>query len=81
MSKLSMYSVTNSDLEEFADNVKAMVCTALVKDKLLTPLSGEDWAKEHTIILRSKTIFHTISDLWKKEKESDNFIMMIVKSV
>ena len=43
-------------------------------------MKAEDYAATHTIILKNKTIFRTISNMWKKQESSSGNYMMIVSS-
>jgi hypothetical protein len=74
---MNTYAYTREDLEDFADKVKACTIKAFEKSK-----KADDWCAAYTIILRKKTVFNTISDLFKKEKQSeDGHYIIVVKKV
>ena len=80
---METYTYTKESLEETADVIKVAVIRSLVTEGYLT---GDDWADEwcktHTVIFRKKTIFQTISNLWKSENEVDQgFVVLVVKQV
>jgi hypothetical protein len=75
-----LYTHSHTDLEDNADFVKMVTINALVHDGYLTNEEGEEWCKHNTIILRKKSIFRTISDLWKKTKESKDSLHYLVVS-
>jgi len=78
------YSQDYKYSEDFADGVKASVLAALVKEKIIKEDIAEDWCENHTIILKKKTIFKTISDKWFKEaslKDSEGDYVIVVKKV
>jgi hypothetical protein len=79
MGVISTWTLTARDLEEMYDGVKALVVRQLVIDKLIDPHEADDWCEAHTIIIRNKGFFRTISDKWFKRKSNDNEVTMIVK--
>ncbi len=72
MSTLAMFQYTTSDIEENADILKTIILKALVSDDLLAPEIAEEWAVSHTLIIRKKSIFRTLSERWKKEEQRDH---------
>lgn len=75
----SYYYVTQEDLEINADLCKVTILRELVADGLIDEGIADDWCATRTIILRRKNIFRTISELFKKEKESKGLIYIVVK--
>ena len=67
-----MFQYTTSDIEENADVLKTIILKALVSDDLLDAEEADEWAATHTLIIRKKSIFRTLSGLWKKEQERDH---------
>lgn len=76
-----LYNMTKEDLENNADAVKALVLTSLAKECLLDEVVAEEWAETHTVILRKKGFFRTLTDRWRKEVESESDVMLVVKQI
>lgn len=72
---------TETELEDTLDTTKVSIIAALVRENIVTAKQGEEWAKSHTIVLRKKSVFRTISNLWSKEEETKNYKIHIVKMV
>jgi len=69
-------------LEDIIDTAKTQIIAALIKKKLLTVTEGEDWCENHTIILKKKSLFKTVSDKWFNTKEeTENAVLLVVKKV
>ena len=47
----------------------------------MTATEAEEWCKTHAIIKSSKSIFRTISKLWKNEQAIDGTYYLVVKLV
>ena len=71
MGTLAMFQYTTSDIEENADILKTIILKALVGDGLIAPEIAEEWAVNHTLIIRKKSIFRTLTDRWKEEKDHE----------
>ena len=71
MGTLAMFQYTTSDMEDTADVLKALLLKSLVDDGLLTPTLADDWAANHTLIIRKKDIFRTLTDRWCKQEEKE----------
>ena len=80
MAAIEMFNMEAKDLEDMADSVKSVVLQALVKDNLLETDMAESWSGKHTVILRKKSFFRTLTDAWKKEPEKDGLILIVVES-
>jgi len=73
--------MTQDQLEEQADTIKLAIMKSLVSEGKFTDAEADEWCKYHTVIFRRKNIFQTISDLWKKEKESAGLYAIVVKQL
>jgi hypothetical protein len=78
MTTMDMFHYTKEDVENEADSIKAIIVDALIKDGLLDKEDGEEWAVNHTIVLRKKSIFRVLSDIWQREKESNTYLFLVV---
>jgi len=77
---MKMYTTTKENLEDDADLTKLVVLRALINEGIIDKDVGEKWSEEHTIILRKKPFFRTITDKWKKEEEEkDKEYYIVVK--
>ncbi len=79
--KISTYDISKEELEDFADNAKAVAVHALIEEDLLTAEKGEEWCKSHTIIFRKKSFFRTISNKWFKTEDDEGLIPIVVKRI
>ncbi len=82
MTIVAMYSHSIRDMEDTADQVKALVLRAMVSDGTLSEEVADNWAGTHTVIFRKKGFFRTVCDKWvntKAEPNTDHII--IVKTV
>jgi hypothetical protein len=78
MATINTWNMTQENMEDTADMVKAIVAEAMVGDGLLPAEVADAWCASHTVIMRKKSIFRTISDLWKKAEESQKGMMLMV---
>ena len=69
---MNTYIYTKEDLEDNYDEIKVIVANAIAYHFHLNGDEIDQWCKNNTIILKKKNIFRTISDFWKKEKESQS---------
>ncbi len=77
---MEMYSYTRSDLEDTFDSVKVAILLALIKEDVVKAEAAEEWAKTHTVIVREKSFFRTLTDLWGKEgTTTSRFTILCVK--
>lgn len=77
---MEIYSYSRSDLEETLDSVKTAILLALVKEGVIKAEAAEEWSKTHTVIVREKSFFRTLTDLWRKEDtEAGRFTILCVK--
>lgn len=74
--------MTNEEMEDFADQVKSVILSALVKEKKLENDEAEEWAESHTLIIRKKNIFRTLSNKWMNvEVDSKTLTLSVVNKV
>lgn len=78
---MKFYQYSHEQLQDVADTVKVSVLTALVTEKLIDELKADAWAANHTILFLEKTIWRTLTTLWKNEKETENHYVTVVKKV
>ena len=82
MSTMQTYTFTGEELEECLDVAKLTLLQALVRDGKMEQEAADQWAKDHTIVRRSKGFFRTLSDLFAKEKaDPERDCILIVKRV
>lgn len=82
MSSFPMWQFTDHELEDYLDQTKGVILNAMVSDGTLEKDAGEAWAREHTVIIRKKGFFRTISELWWNTKtEKGSTYILIVKGV
>ena len=81
MSTLAMFQYTTADMEDTADVLKAILLKALVDDGLLTASIADDWAATHTLIIRKKNLFRTLTDRWLNVTEKEHaWYWMVVRT-
>ena len=75
------YYSMNMDYEDIIESTKVAVLTSLVKSKLMDKNIADEWCETHTVIIRKKSLFKTITDKWKKEEslKGDNNYLLVVK--
>ncbi len=78
---MEMYSYSQSTLEDCYDSAKVAVLMALAEEGVIEETVAEEWSKTHTIIIRKKSFFRTLSNLWRKEKDNTlgQFSILCVK--
>ncbi len=76
--ELEMYNLTSSQLEDIVDTAKVAVAKALVQNGLLKEDDADEWCGGHTVIIRNKSFFRTISEKWIKAKDVSGEIQFIV---
>jgi hypothetical protein len=78
---MEMMTYTKESLEEYSDQVKIAIMTSLVSEKILEQEAADEWCANHTVILRKKSIFRTLTDKWlKSEKERGDFILIVKRT-
>lgn len=78
---MTVYSYTKSQLEETLDTAKLSVMKALVDEGLIDAQKADDWCAGHTVVLRDKSIWRTLTDRWAKMQVGDHFFMTVVRLV
>jgi len=82
MGTIETYTYTKSELEESCDVAKTAIVQALVKEGMLDETEAEQWCKTHTIMIRNKPFFRTLTDRWRKHKEdTTKFYYTVVKDL
>ena len=69
------------DLSTHADTAKVAVIYALVIEEKMTLEDADEWCETHTVLAKRKSIFRTISSLWRNEEEIDGVNYIVVKAV
>ena len=73
------FNHTQESLEEVADTIKVSVVRAMKDEGLLTFEQAEEWTAQHTVIMRKKSLFRTLSTFWNKTKEEkDHYYFLCV---
>jgi len=82
MGALEVYSLTASEIEDIADTVKVGILDALARDRTigLDEKVANDWAATHTVIVRKKTVFRTLTSLWKNTPEANRLYYIVVEA-
>lgn len=78
MAAIELRSYTVRQAEMFADQIKVAILQALVADKTLPQETADEWAEMHTVLLRPKSLFRTLTDKWRKAKTEQNADCVIV---
>jgi len=68
MAEVESWTVLKGEMEEYLDLAKALVLEKLALDGSLDQAMAEEWSATHTIILKEKEFFRTISNKWRKSK-------------
>lgn len=80
MSDFAIFNTIKEDMEESADIIKTCVIQTLIDENKLTQEEGDNWCKNHTIIMKRKSIFRTLSEKWKNSKElTGSYYYIVVK--
>jgi hypothetical protein len=66
---MEVYQITLSQLEDVGDTVKVAVLKALMLEGKINEVDADKWCETHTVVFRKKTIFQTISNLWRDKEE------------
>lgn len=78
---METYNFCKEDLEENYDSAKVAVIRSLVLEGYMDSEEAEEWCRTHTIILRRKNVFRTLSNLWQKtEKSKSGHYILVVKT-
>lgn len=74
---------TKDTLEDYIDQIKVVIVGGLVRSGILGKDEADEWCENHTVILRKKSLFRTISDKWKSEKPdgSSDYVIIVKKNL
>ena len=76
------YNLQTDELESLMDTIKLVIIRSLVTEKVMKEEEADKWCEEHTVIIRKKSFFRTITDKWLKEKgETEGDILIVIKKV
>lgn len=79
MSTITTWDLSLEDMNAWHETAKVGVLKALVDEGLLTQDVADVWCKTHTIIVRKKSFFRTISRLWADEPELKGYHLLVVR--
>ncbi len=75
---MEVMTYTKEQLEEYSDQVKIAIIHALVDEEVLEKDSADEWCENHTVILRKRSLFRTLTEKWlKSTKEKGDFILVV----
>jgi hypothetical protein len=78
---MKVMTYTKEQLEDYSDQVKIAVMRSLVNEKVLEQEQADEWCENHTVVLRSRSIFRTITQKWlKSEKTEGDFVLVVKKT-
>jgi len=78
---MEVMTYTKEQLEEYSDQVKIAVMQSLVNEKIMEKEQADDWCGNHTVILRKRGIFRTLTEKWlKSQKEKGDFILVVKRT-
>ena len=78
MMAINMYHFDKEHFEDSCDVVKAVVVQALVREGLLGSEKADAWAASHTVIVRKKSFFRTVTDKFLKAESRENWDYYLV---
>ena len=79
MGTINTWQLTQDEMESWMDSTKVSIIHSLVTEGLMDWEEADEWAATHSIVLRKKNIFRTLSDTWKKQEEVDGYYILVVK--
>ncbi len=78
---MEVMTYTKEQLEEYSDQVKIAVMQSLVNEEVLSKDDADVWCENHTVILRKRSLFRTLTEKWlKSTKEKGDFILVVKKT-
>ena len=77
---MEVYTYAKDELEEVLDQAKALLLQDISKAGLMNYEQAEKYAETHTIIMKKKNLFRTLSDMWHKQKESSGYYLIVVNN-
>jgi hypothetical protein len=75
-----VFTLDKGDMEEALDQAKAVVLISLVNEGLLSLEEAEIWASTHTVVLKKKSFFRTLTDRWKRTDDVQGHLMFVVSN-
>ena len=75
-----VFTLDKGDMEEALDQAKAVVLISLVNEGVIKLEDAETWASTHTVILKKKGFFRTLTDRWKKTEDVQGHLMFVVSN-
>ena len=79
MTTIQTWNLSKEEMEDFMDHAKAAVMKSLVREGVLDLEEADEWSKTHTIILKKKNFFRTITNIWEQEQETDGTYVLVVQ--
>lgn len=77
---MEAYRFMKEELEDYIDDAKVAFLASLVVEGVIDKDVADKWCASHTIVLKSKSIFRTITNLWSKATHyNDGFYFVVVK--
>ena len=76
---MELLSLDKETFENNLDKAKTVVLASLVDEGIINKDDADKWCATHTIILKKKTFFRTISKIWGQTKDDDDYNMIAVK--
>lgn len=76
---MEVYTMHPGEIEELLDSSKTIILASLVAEGYIADDVADDWCRNHTLVVRKKTMFRTISKLWKRAAEAVGFYVLCVK--
>ena len=74
---MNTYTCTKESLEEIIEQAKIAILSTLSGQGLICEEEANKWCENHTIILRDKNVFRTLTDKWIREKESGPYLITV----
>jgi len=80
--QIETYNLTPTELEDFIDVAKVNILNSLVWEGLIkSTLDAEEWCRTHTVVIRKKSFFRTLSDKWFKQKDDKGVALLVIKVI
>lgn len=79
MGTIETFQLTKDEMEDWLDTAKASITASLAREGFLDWEDVEEWSKTHTVILRKKNFFRSVSNVWNKEEEVKGYYLLVVK--
>ena len=77
---MQAYTLSSEKVEEAMDIAKSSILRSLVKENIIAADVAEEWGKIHTVILKQKSVFHSVIDkVLSKDSKDDITYFLVVK--